>query len=878
MKRSTAYLALVLILATFGVADYFLVTSSASVSRMARGGLEELFGDTLRFRNLTASWFDEVLVLEQAELFVTPDRIKILSADRAEVRFREGLGKRPHQILLDRPRLTLSKHLFKELEKMPKSGPIHEKIDPEDLPSLFCQGGTLEIIYTDIFRWDRPQAFSIRELSLVPSREYRYLVSGRLESPLLGGWEIQGFYDLKTEEFDLRMECNAFSFGDDLRGILDPRHHAAWDRYNPDGQAKAVVSLRQKGETPFAFSVSVVPQGMGLRYAKFPYPVSGMRGELLFRGDGFDIRHMVARNGPAIISFDGKAGGYDSEADFRFRLRIRDMDLDETLRDALPGKGRTIWDSFHASGTVDVDGWIERKRGPDLPVLTPLMLRFRDTTFQYAGFPYPAQNVNGTIRVELPRISILHLETSEPRWEISPLGWIPDRASQFHVHGWIDEIDTDPSLDLHLVGSAIPLDMRMREALGDTGKDLWKRLRPGGIVDIDWHVRKRGGEDVVHAGTVRLLGCRVKYDEIPLPLSEVTGEVRYRPERIELHSLRGKCGEAEVSLEGSLEEATARIGVRTVGLKLRPEVVGALPREVRRIIHSLKLEGSLNAEVDLRIHHGEERKMDGWIALKITDGTILGDVRVENILGDARLEVYVRGEETELRGPLRFTQATILGKDVQRLSCSLTKTGEVFRFLNIQGSFYDGVLTGWMKVDTESDLFSGDLRLAHMDLASYSRSTEAFGTSEPPEGKVDVEIHDLEGNAADSSTIRGSGKITISQGRLWRVPVFAGLFSLDPTKWGGKPVFDAGSIYFDIADRKVKIRTLGFEGKGTSIVGKGSVDFDGNLDLKLRMESGSLFGIDFFLFRIPVQVVDLLRNAILPIKVTGTLDDPKVNK
>jgi hypothetical protein len=25
-------------------------------------------------------------------------------------------------------------------------------------------------------------------------------------------------------------------------------------------------------------------------------------------------------------------------------------------------------------------------------------------------------------------------------------------------------------------------------------------------------------------------------------------------------------------------------------------------------------------------------------------------------------------------------------------------------------------------------------------------------------------------------------------------------------------------------------------------------------------------------------VVDLLRNAILPIKVTGTLDDPKVNK
>ncbi len=619
---------------------------------------------------------------------------------------------------------------------------------------------------------------------------------------------------------------------------------------------------------------------MGFTYAYFPYPMEDIHGELVFREDNFEIRHLEARNGSALVSFDGKGGGYASEADFRFRLRIRNMPLNHTLKNALgDGTGATIWNLFgDPTGSIDADGWIERDRGPDLPVRTPLDIGLREVSFQYAGFPYPARHVNGTIRVELPRVTVLHVETSHPRWQVSPLGLIPDRSASFRIHGWVDDIDTDPSLDLFLKGRAIELDERIRKALGETGEDLWKRLQPTGVVDLDWHVRKRSGEEAVHAGVARLLGCTMEYDEIPLPVSGLTGEVRYRPERIELVALQGKSGDAEISLKGSLEEKTTQVDVRAVGLDLEPGTVEDLPREVREILQTLKLEGTVNADVNLAIHHGKERKIIGGVVLRVTDGEIKGDVPIKNMVGDAHLDVYVQGEEMLLSGPLQFSRITILGKEVKRLSTSLRKVGSNLSFLNLQGSVYEGVLTGEMNFDTKSDRFSGHLQVANLNLKSYSDSTQEFKDSESPEGKVDIEIRNLKGTGSDTATITGSGKITISQGRLWQVPVFAGLFSLDPTKWGGEPVFDAGSIYFDIADRKFRIKTLGFEGKGTSIVGKGEVDFDGNLDLKLRMESGSLFGIDFFLFRIPVQVVDILRNAILPIKVTGTLDEPKVNK
>ena len=878
MKRSTAYLILILILVLFGSVDYFLLTSSASVSRVARGELESLFGDTLKYEKITASYFDEILVLEQADFFATPERLKVLSVDRAEIQFQDGIGKRLDRIYLNRPRLTLSKILFEELEKLPSGKSFREEVDVKSLPSVYCEGGTVELIHEDIFRWDRPQAFSIETLSLVPSVGTVYLIHGKLESPLLGRWVLQGSYHLKTEEFHIQMECDSLSFGGELRDQLHSDHHSAWDRYSPEGNAGIHISWRQKSEGVSDFQVSVKPAGMALTYAKFPYPMKQIEGELVFRGDGFQIRHLEAQNGSALVSFDGRAGGYGSEADFRFRLRIRDMPLDKTLRNSLDKKGRSIWDSFQATGWIDVDGWIERDRGPEKPVRTPMDIRFRDSCLQYKGFPYPVENLKGFIRVDLPRVSILHVETNEPRWKISSLGLIPDEASKFLISGWIDDLDKEASVNLHIKGHSIPLDTRLRDALGKTGVDLWKRLRPKGFVDLDWHVRKLGQEEVVHSGVARLLGCDVTYDEVPLPLTDVTGEVRYRPEKIDLHALRGMSGKAEVTVEGSLVDAMARIGVRMVGLPLRPETVSTLPSDVQDILRALKLEGTVNTDVNLKIYHGETRKMDGWVSLQINDGSIRGEIPIDHILGDARLEVYVRGDKTELRGPLRLMQATVMKKEIQRVSCSMTKTGSVLRFLNIQGAVYEGGLGGWMKLDLESDEYSGDLQVSNMDLASFSRSTETFATSEPPEGKVDIEIKGLTGVGSDAASLRGKGKITISQGKLGRIPIFAGIFSLDPTKWGGNPVFDAGSIYFDLADRKVQIHTLGFEGKGSSILGKGSVDFDGNLDLKLRMESGGLFGIDFFLFRIPVQIVDFLRNAILPIKVTGTLEKPEVNE
>ena len=156
MKRSTAYLILILILVLFGSVDYFLLTSSASVSRVAREELESLFGDTLKCEKITASYFDEILVLEQADFFATPERLKVLSVDRAEVQFREGLGKRLDRIHLDRPRLTLSKNLFRELQKLPSGRSFGDEIDSETLPSVYCQGGAVELIraqVTTILSW-----------------------------------------------------------------------------------------------------------------------------------------------------------------------------------------------------------------------------------------------------------------------------------------------------------------------------------------------------------------------------------------------------------------------------------------------------------------------------------------------------------------------------------------------------------------------------------------------------------------------------------------------------------------------------------------------------------------------------------------------------
>jgi len=144
-------------------------------------------------------------------------------------------------------------------------------------------------------------------------------------------------------------------------------------------------------------------------------------------------------------------------------------------------------------------------------------------------------------------------------------------------------------------------------------------------------------------------------------------------------------------------------------------------------------------------------------------------------------------------------------------------------------------------------------------------------------GKVSLEVRDLKGNSLESGTISGKGRMLIRDGGLWDIPIFLKLFTLNPGElFKSRNQFDAGVVEFDIKNRRFSIERMAFTSESVSVVGRGYVGFDGDLNMVLKPRSGPLLGIDFFVLRWAGDLLSFLLDTVANVEIKGTFDKPEI--
>ena len=68
---------------------------------------------------------------------------------------------------------------------------------------------------------------------------------------------------------------------------------------------------------------------------------------------------------------------------------------------------------------------------------------------------------------------------------------------------------------------------------------------------------------------------------------------------------------------------------------------------------------------------------------------------------------------------------------------------------------------------------------------------------------------------------------------------------------------------------------MAFTSESVSVVGRGHVGFDGDLNLVLKPRSGPLLGLDFFVLRWAGDLLSFLLDPVVSVEVTGTFDKPE---
>jgi hypothetical protein len=188
---------------------------------------------------------------------------------------------------------------------------------------------------------------------------------------------------------------------------------------------------------------------------------------------------------------------------------------------------------------------------------------------------------------------------------------------------------------------------------------------------------------------------------------------------------------------------------------------------------------------------------------------------------------------------------------------------------------YEGLFNGSLKVDLleKGRPFSIGYALKDSDLKMLSKDLDL--KKKDIAGSLSSKLF-LKGYLNSPDSLRGSGWITITDGRLWESPLLGGVIELLRAPMLKSVVFEEAAGNIVVENKKVSTDDLTFYSESVNIRAKGSVGFDQNLDfvLSTNMTQDLVEGSSDF-SRVANILLKQAGNYMGSIKVSGTIKNPK---
>lgn len=489
-------------------------------------------------------------------------------------------------------------------------------------------------------------------------------------------------------------------------------------RFKPSGKFEAELDLAvaQPGAEP-TFSGTVRLAEAKATYAKFPYPLSDLTGEILFDNRQMRFKEMSGR-GPtgARVVVDGTITPPADGAAVDVWVRAREVPLDEHLYGAMKSKHKAIYDQFFnraeyarlvAAGLVKTGGegaaaqrseeaFAERAKaarfalggvidtevhilcaaGKNVEYDTVTQVDFRRVSALFEHWPYPltvrqGRLVIGPDQVEVQGVKLEGLTGAAIGIEGSVV--LPDKETGQPLKPELRLTAAGVAVDELLLASIRPQQAQWLREMGLKGK-LEGRGRvfadETGEVDFTVDAEIREGSARPHGGAY--------------VVEEVAGPFVVARESVKLTKIQGRHGQSVLTLDGKAQWGAAgnAIALRLMGEEMRFEdpVLDLAPPEqkslpaLRGLFERHQPEGRFGLEVNLQQVGEESLKYD----LKIRP---------------AELRIGLRGREV----------------DFQRVSGALVADGERLRLEGVKAEFDGGEMgaEGWL--DTEGKAGEVDL-------------------------------------------------------------------------------------------------------------------------------------------------------------------------
>ena len=709
----------------------------------------------------------------------------------------------------------------------------------------------------------------------------------------------------KGSVLDLTVVAPEVELGPAARAILPKDWTAVYDDLDPRGKVSFTWRMATDpatGAQRRSCEVACV-QDCSIQHRLFPVRVTGLMGRFSVDETGrATFTGMKGRIGNAVVEAvagevspaDGRmpdADGRPPDADgrmpdadgrpptasrLRFTIRASGLALNEEIRKAVPAAWQKVWDEVRPTGEAAIEyQFTGNPQKPDQPAQR-VSIEPSDAAFCFRRLALPVSDVTrGKVVFDHDGNATISNVQGKVRGKTVQLGGKVVAAAGGNV------------LHLDVAADELTLDDELRKVLPPEWQEVWDSLGPGGRIaataSCAIHIQKEEWQSFHLDATLR--GCEATWRKVPVRLTGLRGRFEYADGVATLSDVLGECAIAEqVRLSGRIATkgaGTDRLQVTVQNARIVPQLLGALPDDLRKAIEAIELKGAADAELTFAGPEKGDGPTQCFGLLRLRDASFRHTHTFEQVSGNLRIDkgsIHPDGTQafeggldlrkavvrklvlTEIKGALAYNRAREGG--AKALSSRLALN-------DLSGTFYGGNLSAKVSLDLGgSGALASWLSLRGADFKAFSR--EALGSDSPATGTLNLRIELPPGRYKGEKDLIGDGEADISRADLGQLPIAAALFNTLSLRSPLDRSITEANARFGITKDQLVIKELHLLGEARVLAGQGTIGFDGTLNLRLISPRAERSILDVVL--LPLNVI---REQLVQVDVRGTVSQPE---
>ena len=702
--------------------------------------------------------------------------------------------------------------------------------------------------------------------------------------------------DPTHEAFSLAMSVRDLKLDDKLQQRTPPEFQGIWRELRPSGSVDVSVRAgRAAPGMPLIKRVEVLCNDVAMVYRHFAYPLEHISGKLVYEGNTVTIEEMRTLVEGRPLTAKGTIVNPGPRSEVVLDFSGQGLPVNQVLFEALPPDVRAVVEQFNPTGTVGGTARVHRVPSvaadgdPRGKVTVDAYLDLNERCgIVWKGLPYPVNNMTGRLEIHPDLWIFKDIHGFNGQAEITGSGRVEK------IGGSAEKPALKVALDLR--ASKLPFDDQLRTALPPAWRKTWAILDPTGSSDVTAAIRVEPGKKdsyVIEILPRPATSVRLRYTRPPklgvdiggtfeLPMEHVTGRFVFDNGPVEMHDVgfrffnapvRFESGRVTVKDSGQFDLEVRKLWARDIRLDTLTTIMPPIMKQFAQRFEdgrTFALKGNL--ALGWSGVPGESVRC-AWNNTKVIfiDNTIQiqPGLNLEHIQGELdNVHGSADGDNFEAHGAVSLASVVMRGQQITKLESPIDVEKGEARLDNVSGRLLDGKILGRLKITLDATpRYAAKVSVDGADMRKYAMNLSGRQTYR---GLVSGRL-ELNGFGGDPRTLQGNGEAHIVNGALGELPIILSLLKLLNRSPATKTAFDSADVFLTVENGKTVFDEVVLTGNAVSLRGNGTMDVQGDLDLKLPV----VYGRDRMHLR---GISDLVREAsgkLMVVTVKGTPSFPK---